>query len=529
MQTWTIQKPSVTSRYGVVAAQNRYAAEAGARVLENGGNAMDAAIVTALVLSIVEPWLSGIGGGGFLLHKSATTGEVSALDFGVHSSRNLDADDYPLVGGNDGEWFSWPAVKDDRNLIGYPSICVPGTIDGFAQALEKFGTLSWADALQPAIDHAEKGLELDWYSCFCIAIEAASLARYPKTAEIFLDKGKAPRTSERQPAANAAMPDKLRVLRRLAEAGARDFYEGEIAASMVRDLNAGGSPIDLEDLRNYRAQWVSPLQTTYRDWNIHAIPGLSGGPSFIEAMAEIERELVPAKAGDEQAALVYARAIRSSYQRRLTSMGHAGSPNGDCTSHLSVIDRDGNVVSLTNTLLSRFGSKVVLPETGFLMNNGMMWFDPRKDKPNSIAAGVKPLANMCPLLLDKPDGAALAIGAAGGRQIFPALAQLLSYMIDFGMTPAEAFHYPRIDASAPQLKIDNRAASSLAATLAEEFPVEIIDNTLYPVNFAIPSAVLREADGQITGQAHPFTPWAQAVGAQAVGAQAVAASEDAHD
>lgn len=517
MQTWTIQKPSVSSRHGVVSAQNLYAAQAGARVLERGGNAMDAAIVTALVLSVVEPWLSGIGGGGFLLHKQASTGEVSALDFGVHSSNQLDPENYPLVGGNDGEWFSWPAVKEDRNLIGYSSICVPGTIDGFAKALEKYGTLSWAEALQPAIEQADKGLELDWYACFCLAIEAASLARFPKTAEIFLDNGKAPRTSERQPHNYAAMPDKARVLRRLATVGARDFYEGEIADSLVRDLNAGGSSINHADLKSYHAQWVKPLQTTYRDWNIHAIPGLSGGPSFVEAMADIERDLQIAAhsepVSDEKAALIYARAIRSSYERRLKTMGHAGTPDGDCTSHLSVIDRDGNVVTLTNTLLSRFGSKVVLPETGFLMNNGMMWFDPRKDKPNSITAGVKPLANMCPLLLDKKDGAALAIGAAGGRQIFPALAQLLSYMIDFDMEPAQAFHYPRIDASAPMIKVDNRAAAPVAASLAAEFPVEIIENTLYPVNFAIPSAVLRNADGLITGQAHPFTPWAQAVAA----------------
>lgn len=520
MQTWTIQKPSVESRAGIVSAQNRFAAEAGAYVLECGGNAMDAAIVTGLVLSVVEPWLSGIGGGGFLLHADVKTGQVSGLDFGVKSSGKLDPANYPIVGDNGGDWFNWPGVKEDRNLVGYSSICVPGTIAGFAEALERFGTLSWAEALAPAIEHAERGLLMDWYSCFCVATEFSALSRFPTTADIFLDNGKPPRTSDRTVDVYRPMNEKAKVLRRLAEAGARDFYEGEVAASLVRDLNAGGSPINLEDLTSYQPRWLEPTTMDYRGFEINVMSGLSGGPSFIDAMQVLARSLKVGNAPDAASAVSYAMAARKSYEKRLTTMGQAATPDGDCTSHISVVDADGNMVSLTNTLLSRFGSKVCLPETGFLMNNGMMWFDPRPGHPNSIAAGVKPLANMCPLLLRKGGKPFMAIGAAGGRQIFPALTQLVSYVIDYGLTLEEAFHRPRIDSSTPTIKIEQRDGIDVAAAVAQHYPVEIVDNALYPVNFAVPSAVMIRGDGMRVGQAHPYSPWAHVAAGNKTGKEA---------
>ena len=174
MQTFMLHKPEVRSPHGLVAAQNRYAAEAGAAVLANGGNAMDAAVVTALVLSVVEPWLSGIGGGGFLLHADGATGTVHTLDFNVMSPQALDPADYPLAGAKTGNWFDWPSVEGDRNIAGYGSICVPGAVAGFAEALSRFGTLSWCDALQPAIEHAERGLEVDWFTSLSLAVEAAA-------------------------------------------------------------------------------------------------------------------------------------------------------------------------------------------------------------------------------------------------------------------------------------------------------------------------------------------------------------------
>ena len=517
MQTFDIHKRAVASRHGLVAAQNRHAAEAGAAVLARGGNAMDAAIVTALVLSVVEPWLSGIGGGGFLLHADGRTGAVDTLDFNVLAPRALNPADYPLVGGNDGNWFNWPAVQGERNVSGYTAICVPGAVAGFASALEKYGSLTWAQALQPAIDHATRGLELDWFTCLTLAIDAAALAPYPASAELFLDNGRAPRASDRHPPACRPMPAKARLLQRLAQAGARDFYDGESAQSLVRDLRAGGSVLSLEDFASYQPVWKAPLVGRYRDRTIHAIPGLSGGPTFLAACDALAAAGLGPDTPAPEAALIIATAVRAAYETRLTTLGHAATPEAGCTSHISVVDASGTMVSLTNTLLSRFGSKVVSPSAGMLLNNGMMWFDPRPGQPNSMAPGAKPLANMCPLILHQDGKPWLAIGAAGGRTIFPTVLQIVSALLDGGMSLEEAFHAPRMDASTGTIRLDVRAGEAVAATVASRFPVERVPDAVYPVQFAIPSAVQRLSTGNM-GMAHPGSPWAAvAVGGADVG------------
>ncbi|WP_439498878.1 gamma-glutamyltransferase family protein [Bosea sp. (in: a-proteobacteria)] len=522
MQTFSVHRPAVRSPHGLVAAQNRHAAEAGAAVLSRGGNAMDAAVVTALVLSIVEPWLSGIGGGGFLVHADGATGAVETLDFNVRAAAGLDPADYPLADAQQGNWFSWPSVAGDRNVSGYASICVPGAIAGLAVALERHGSLSWAEALQPAIEHARRGLELDWFAALCIGIEASGLARDPVLAALLLDDGQAPKASGAETQRFKPMLRKAALLERLAQAGARDFYEGETARVLAADLEAGGSAIRASDFAAYEPVWRPALTGRYRDLDIAAVPGLSGGPSFLEAADQLTAGPLSRTSSPAQAALLYATAIRNAYATRLTTLGHAATPQAGCTSHVSVVDSSGNMVALTNTLLSRFGAKIALPNAGIIMNNGMMWFDPRPGQPNSIAPGAKPLANMCPLVLSRDGRPVLAIGAAGGRTIFPTVLQILSSLADFGLSLEEAFHRPRIDASTPRIKIDARAEPDVAATVATAFPVEIVEDTLYPVNFSIPSAVMVEPAGGFVGMAHPTSPWAAVVAAEAVAAKPLA-------
>ncbi len=513
--TWTITKPERHGDGGMVAAQNGQAARAGAAVLARGGNAMDAAVTTAFTLSVVEPWLSGVGGGGFLLHADGTSGAVDALDFSLVSPSALDAGRYPLAGGNDGDWFAWPAVVEDRNLIGHESICVPGAVAGLAEALRRFGTITLAEALAPAIAHAEAGLAVDWFTSLALGIDAAGLARFPASADLFLVHGRAPRAPDAgiKEVPRLPMPQKAAMLRRLADVGAADFYTGQIAEGLVADLRAGGSAISMDDMAAYRPEWQTPLTAKYRDLDLAAIPGLSGGPSFLHAMNRLADD--PRLAGgapDAAAALAYADAIRNAYADRLTRMGHdANAADPGCTSHVSVVDRHGTMVSLTNTLLARFGSKVVAPSAGILMNNGMMWFDPRPGQPNSIKGGVRPLTNMCPLIAHRQGRPALAIGAAGGRQIFPALVQLVSYLADFGLSLEQAFHTPRVDAGSPTIAVNKAAGPAVASAVARSHPVRVVNDTLYPVQFAIPSAVARTDAGGSIGMAHPVSPWAAAV------------------
>lgn len=507
-QTWAITKPQVQSVGGIVAAQHHEAAQIGADVLAAGGNAMDAAIATALALSVVEPWLSGLGGGGFLLHASAE-GHVETLDFNLRAPLAADAADYPLDGGAGGDWFNWPKVKDDCNLIGPLSICVPGAVAGFAEALARHGTLSWAEVLAPTIALADRGMRVDWFAELAFAIDTPGLLQNPHAAALFLDPAGC-RPDPTDPTARLLpMPAKAAMLRRLAQNGAQDFYEGGVAADLLRDLQDVGSKITAADLAACKPSWNAPVSAVYRDRMIHTIPGLSGGPSLLATFATLSAQDM-AHAGEAQFATHHARAIRAAYETRLRTMGHAAAAQ-DCTSHLSVVDRQGNMVSLTNTLLSRFGSKVVAPSLGLTLNNGMMWFDPRADQPNSIGPGAAPLANMAPVITTRDGKPDIAIGAAGGRQIFPAIVQILSQIIDRGATPEQALHAPRIDASAPTILVNRTATTDTASAIAEYNPVQITEDSLYPVQFAIPSLVQTGRDGAPnTGAVHPNNPWTAA-------------------
>ncbi|WP_202913110.1 gamma-glutamyltransferase [Acuticoccus sediminis] len=505
MQTWTVRRREVRSAGGLVAAQNREAAEAGAAVLAAGGNAMDAAVVTVLCLSVLEPWLSGVGGGGFMLHADGGSGEVATLDFNVVAPKALNPADYPLEDGAGG-WFQWPKVKDDRNVIGYPSIAIPGTIAGLSAALERFGTLSFGDALEPAIRFAERGMAIDWFSSLCISIDARNLRTDPGATALFLPDGGPPFVPGPEDGA-LPMPGQAALLKRLQKNGARDFYEGETAAILAGELAAGGSRASAADFAAYQATWREPLRGSYRGHDLAVIPGLSGGPSLLAALGRLEA-WAPGAAPNADSALAYARSIRETYADRLNTMGHAAA-GGDCTSHVSVVDRNGSMVSLTNTILSRFGSKVVPPRSGILMNNGMMWFDPRPGTANAIAPGAKPLANMCPVLMLKDGLPVLALGAAGGRMIFPTVAQILSYVVDFGMSLEDAFQTPRLDCSTPTIKVNRTAGEDIAARVATAYPVEIVADTLYPTNFAIPSAAARDVGAGVNvAMAHHSSPWA---------------------
>jgi gamma-glutamyltranspeptidase/glutathione hydrolase len=504
---WVVSKRPVVSSRGVVAAQHRLAAEAGARVLRDGGNAVDAAVAAALAVGVVEPWLSGIGGGGFMLVRTAHDGKVHGIDFGMVAAQRLDASRYRITEGRDLDWFQWPKVEGDRNISGYESVCVPGAIAGFALATEKFGRKPWRDLVAPAIELAGAGMPVDWYASLSIAVDSAGLDMFPESRAIFLPGGRAPVTRERGAEQRLANPALTRTLQRLADAGPRDFYEGEIARSIVADLEAGGCAVDASDLATYQARIITPATLDYRGTMLHAMPGLSGGPTYLAALAALIDTLKPAQGIGPEAFAAYARAIMDAYATRLETYGHAGAMNDPgCTSHVSVIDAEGNVAALTNTLLSRFGAKVTLPGTGVLMNNGMMWFDPRPGRPNAIAPGKRPLANMCPVIATRDGKPAFAMGAAGGRQIVPSVVQLTSFLIDFGMSPEEAFHTPRLDASTRTVLCNARMPADQVAAVSRHFPAARVEDTVYPVQFAVPNAVIH-ANGRNTGMMHITTPW----------------------
>lgn len=509
-----VTKPAVVSAGGIVAAQSRPAAEAGAAVLAAGGNAVDAAVATAFAVGVVEPWMSGIGGGGLLLHREAASGRVRAWDFGMRAPAALDPADYPIVEGADVDLFGWPLVKDSRNLRGGTAIAVPGQVAGMAAVLDTLGTISWEAALAPATLLAERGVPLDWFSLLQIAQHCGDLARYPASAEVWLEKGLPPAALHLP--RHLPNPALVATLRRLAEAGARDFYEGELAQRIAADVQAAGGSLSLDDLRGYRAEEVTPLAVTHGAATLHVLPELNGGPTLERAVARM-RETWPGGPPDGAFFLAAAEALREAFAHRLSEMGDEDGARGpSCTTHLSVIDRKGDMVTLTQTLLSVFGSKVTLPSTGMLMNNGINWFDPRPGRPNSLGPGKRTLSNYVPVLGVTPDRA-FAIGASGGRKIIPAMTQLGLMLGVGGLSLEEAVHQPRIDVSGPdRVAVDPRLDDSIKAALAAVQPTVEARWGVAPNNYSVVSAVLREG-GRNYGAVDPFHPWAEAVAEEEVG------------
>lgn len=488
-ETWTIAKPAIESAGGLVASHHYLASEAGAEMLRAGGNAVDAAIAAGMAIGVVEPWMSGLGGIGYLLFRPAGEDRVWCVDMNTRAPAGLDPADYALAEGSGGDPFGWPAVKGARNLEGYGSFCLPTYVDGAAAALSRFGTKSWAETLAPAIDLAERGMACDWYTTLRICTGAAGLARFAESARIFLPGGLPPAQDWGGEIGRIVQGNLPKTLRRLAEAGPRDFYEGEIAASILADVAEGGGKLDRAELAGVRTEIVEAARLAYRGGAVHTAPGLNAGPSLNQALRLLEGGLRPGGAPGPDAYAAYAEALAETYAWRLEHMGHDGREAAPTTTtHLSVVDREGNLVALTQTLLSIFGSRVTLPGTGILLNNSMVSFDPRPGRPNSIAPGRRPLSNMCPAIVERGNGLRFAVGSSGGRRIMPAVLQYISFLSDFGMSVDEAIHQPRIDSSGDAaVTVDSRLDASIKARLGESRETIEAVSGVYPSVFSSPN------------------------------------------
>ena len=503
-ERWLVRKPAVSSRDGVVATQHKAASEVGAHVLAEGGNAVDAAIATSLALATVEPWMSGLGGGGYMLVRPAGEERTHALSFGMVAPGGLDPADYPLTGEAGADMFGWPAVLEDRNMRGPLAVAVPGQVAGLALTHERFGTWSWSDLVAPACELAERGMEVDWHATLAIAASAPELASDTGCAAAYLADGFPLATPWTGDAPRIRLGRLAETLRRLAEAGPRDFYAGEIAGAICADMAALGGCLSAEDLAAYDAQIEEAPATRYRDALVMTAPGLTAGPTLVDVLDRLA-SLEPGESPGGEAYVAYAEALQAAYAERLRGMG-AGSDGerASCTSHLCAADRDGTVIALTQTLLSPFGAKVMLPQTGILLNNGIMWFDPRPGGPNSIAPGKRPLSNMCPTIVEFADGRRAALGASGGRRILPAVAQLLSFLADFGMSLDDAAHCPRVNADGADLvDADARLPAETLALLEARFALSVRPHGVHPSLYACPNAVVWDPHSRTaSGAAH---------------------------
>ena len=520
--TQQIRKPAVSSKGGIVAAQSRKAAEVGAAVLAAGGDCVDAVIATTFALGALEPWMSGVGGGGAMVLYRARENRYEVIDYGMRAPNSLRVEDYPLTGdGAASDLFPWARVKDDRNLHGPGSIAVPGVVAGMEEAHRRHAKMPWQELLAPSINLAGEGLLVDWWTTLMIASSAADLRRYPASSAAYLQDGLPPNAQWGIKSEVRLPQDRLKAtLSYLAAEGARDFYQGDLARSIAADIQAAGGALDVEDLAAFRAHGREALAIPYRGGHVYATPELTCGPTLAHTLRLLQRKLQPGRGGpDATAYMEYALALQSAYRERLQDMGDADGRRAlgaehlapACTTHFSIVDREGNMAAVTQTLLSTFGSKFVTPQSGITMNNGIMWFDPTPGGPNALAPGRRCLTNYTPVLAQAANGRRLALGASGGRRILPAVTQMLSFVMDYGMDLDAAIHTPRIDASEGAVVIgDIRLPAPVHDALRAGFDYQEARVQTFPMKFACPSVVLRDGATN-SGATESAQPWGDAV------------------
>lgn len=518
-----LRKPAVTSKGGIVAAQSRRAAEIGAEVLAAGGDCVDAVVATGFALGVLEPWMSGIGGGGAMVLYRAKDNRVEVIDYGMRAPDSLKVDDYPLSGDGSvaADIFPWARVKDDRNIHGPGAIAVPGVVAGMDAAHQRYARLPWRELLAPAAKLAGEGLLVDWWTTAMISSGAADLRRYPASAAAYLTDGLPPNPQWGVKSEVRLSQTELQAtLSHLASAGARDFYQGDLARSIARDIQAAGGALSVEDLTALQAHAREPLKIPYRGGTVFATPELTAGPTLAQTLRLLEEKLAaPGETPDAAAYLAYVEALQAAYRERLNGMGDADGRRSlgaeylapACTTHYSVVDRDGNMAAVTQTLLSSFGSKFQTPQSGIMMNNGIMWFDPTPGTTNSLAPGKRCLTNYTPVVAETADGKRLALGASGGRRILPAVTQILSFVMDYGMDLDGAIHQPRIDASEGAIVgADTRLDEGTIAALSAAYDVTQAPVQSLPLKFACPSIVMRHGATN-SGATEVFHAWSEAV------------------
>jgi gamma-glutamyltranspeptidase / glutathione hydrolase len=510
-QNWEVRKPGASSRGGIVAAQSRTAAGVGAEVLAAGGTAVDAAVATALALAAVEPWNSGLGATGFMVVHRAGGDRAETIDFGPVAPRRLDPSAYRLTGATKTELFTWPQVEGDRNIHGPLSFAIPSAVRGYATAVERFGRMPWRDLAAPAVALAREGLPVDWFTTIKVASAAAELRLYDESRRVWLPDGLPPVCPPERDAMNLPLGRLADTLERLAAAGPDDFYRGDIAHSIAADVRTAGGVLSAEDLAGCRARIVPALAIPYRGAIMQAAPGMTAGPTLAFVLERLARQRFAATPDAAYFSAVI-EAVRDAYADRLEHAGDVEIGMPTSTTHVTAIDREGTIAALTSTLLSSFGSRYVLPGAGILMNNGIMWFDPRPGHANSMMPGKRALTNMCPVVATRDGRPWFGVGASGGRRILAAVLQMASFVIDFGMDPAAAAHHPRIDASGGErFGIDRRLPAAIAEPLAAKPGAALVEHGVFPTPFACPNLVLRDADGLNHGISDVMSPWSAAI------------------
>jgi gamma-glutamyltranspeptidase/glutathione hydrolase len=497
---------SAVGRHGAVATVDRIASQAGIDAMKKGGNAVDAAVAAALTLGVVNSYNSGLGGGCFILIRSAN-GELICID-GRETAPAAATSDMYVRGG---------AVVPGLSETGALACGTPGELAACALALRAYGKISLKEHLLAAAQIAEQGFPLDDRYAAALREQATVLARFPTSSAIFLKPNGAPR----EQGEILKQPDLARTYRSIAEQGLDWFYGGPFAEAAERWMKENRGLLTAADFAAYHAVQREPISTTYRNCTVVSFPPpSSGGVHLLEILnmletrdfsdphfTEADRDHFTVEAmklafadrsywlGDPDFAKVPRGLIRKDYARALaakidlthaSAVAGAGEPpdaEGDVfkkhTTHLSTADAEGNWVAMTATINTTFGSKVVIPGTGVLMNNEMDDFSAQTGvanhfgligaQANAIAPGKRPLSSMSPAIVLRDNRPILAVGAAGGPTIISQTLLNIVGVVEFGMDAQKAIAQPKFHHQwkPDELKIERNMDPSLVAALVK--------------------------------------------------------------
>jgi len=521
--------------HGMVAAAHPQASQVGVDILKAGGNAVDAAVAVGFALGVLEPNASGIGGGGFMLIWLAESRKIIFIDFRDRAPGSATEDMFELDDRG--------KVKPDSRgfnpvVVGGRSVAVPGEVDGLLLALDSFGTMSRTQVMQPAIDHAEKGIPVSTVLAGIISEHYDVLATFPASEKIYLTDGFPKETGE-----IIFNRDLAKSLRLIADKGPDGFYRGPVAQSIVDAVRADGGIMTMEDLASYEVSIRTPVTGNYRGYEvISASPSSSGGTHVIELLNIMENlDLEDMGFNSAESIHYWAEAMKLMYADRaefmadtdfvdvplkgltskqyarsqfaridgesVTEIQTAGDPwptESGSTTHFSVVDAAGNMVACTKTINHFFASGITAPGTGILLNDQMDDFDKRPGQANSIAGGKRPLSSMSPTLMLK-DGLPFAtIGSPGGKRIISTVALLISNLVDYDMDIQAAIDAPRFNNyEKGGLKIESRIPADIQESLVQKGH-ELVLKKDFDLYFGGAQGVVIDQDsGQMHGGADP--------------------------
>jgi len=560
------KKEEVVAENGMVVAESAEAAEAGMEIFEKGGNAVDAAVATSFAATTCEPAMSSLGGGGAALIYLADEDRVVAIEFEGRLPKAATEDMFVpdlLPPGVNQPYFGWRGTRNNVGWMGYRSLGVPGQVAGLCQILEQFGTMSLEEVTAPAIKICEEGYEVNGYYALMIGSDMKLLQQYPPIDKLLLPGGYPPRPVSAYGGTVIVQKELAETLRKIAKGGADAFYRGDIAKAVIADTQTQGSIVALQDYADYQPRtYKDGLVGSYRGYKLVCMPEVFGGiqvlqtlnllegfdltalghnsPRFLHLVAECLRRAWVDRfryMGDPEFEDVpiegltskeYANEMRKylnlervpdeirpgnpwKYQgdgqapEAASPPGHRG--GGRNTTHLCTMDKEGNMVSMVQTLGGGFGARVLSGSTGIILRNYTNLFNPEPGTSNSIGPWKRPSSHDSLTLVFKDGQPLITIGAPGGRRVITSVVQVLVKVLDFGMGIQEAIAAPRIhiegsDPKVPEGKlvrelfVDSRMSPKVVKELKKRGHQVVL---LPDGNFALPVAVMQ---GLQTGKLH---------------------------